>query len=229
MESRGVRVADIPMRGGDIPCNAHPDPSESDDEDIPVDVGMYPYEAPVSGEKDVLRGWIYISINAPREEANCEGDISTALNFLLGNEGNDRPHLIRGENKAIGEVLSRSSPRPVPFGRFPPSEDGSPSGNANIAEVTEPSFARNSEAYEVDIVDLGRPFGPESDVSRETDGLLPPPHTPVGEDSIPCRRPPTPARSRSVSDRRALPCRRSEISGAAFSQSCQATRGGGCW
>ena len=195
------------MRGGDIPCNAHPDPSESQEEDIPVEVGMYPYEVPVSCEEDVLHGWIDIAINYSGGEVMSEGDISTTLDFLLGNEWNDRSHLIREENRALGEVPSRSSPQP-PRGQFlPPAEDGAPTDNANISEVSAPSFDRNSEVYEVDGVDLGRPYGFDSDVAQETDGLVPPrvlpPPTPVGKESVPCRRPPTPARARNVPDRRA--------------------------
>ena len=185
------------MREDDIPRNAHPDPSGNQEEDIPVEVGMYPYGVPVSGEVDVSSGWIDIAINYPRGEVKREGDISTTLNFLLGNEGNGRSHLIREENRAIGEVLSRSFPHPPPLGKFlPPAEGGSPTDNANIAEVTAPSFVLNSGVYDVGGVDLRRPFGPDSDVAQETDGLvshrvLSPP-TPVGQESVPCQRPPQP-------------------------------------
>ena len=170
-----IRVGDIPTRRDDIPRNKHPDPSESQEEGMPVGDGAYPCDIPTSGEEDVLRGWVDISINSSHAEVKREGDISTALNFLLGNEGDDRSHLIREENSAIGEVLSRSSPRPRPSGGFlPPAKDGSPTDNADIAEVTSPPFDRNSEVYDVDSADLGRPFGFDSDVAQETDGVVSP-------------------------------------------------------
>ena len=181
----------------------------------PVEVGMYPYDVPVSGEEDVSRGWIDIAINYHRGEVMREGDISTTLNFLLGNEGNERPHLTRKENRAPGEILSRSSTRPPPLGGFlPPTEGGSPTDNANIADVTAPSFARNSDVYEVDVVYLGRPFGFDPNVAQETDGMAPLRafYFPIASwarirtvsTGPPPTRPPTPARARNVPDRRAL-------------------------